>query len=1151
MGEGVRTLFVHHTPTHPDPVPTRERKANSYAFTKRNKVYKDIKMGKIILFGVFMMTISAISSGAENVAPANLRCEYLVNPQGIDIVHPRLSWVIEESSQNPESRIQKTDDRRPTTDDRGLKQTAYQILVASTPELLNQDKGDFWDSGKVVSDQSNQVAYNGKTLASRAICYWNVKVWTSKLETGNLKLDRDEESEWSAPAQWSMGLLKAEDWNAKWISMTPSQWVPNKSSVELDLEGAQWIWLAGVDPNKPMGTAYFTKTISIHEKIKSAVITITGDDQFTLKMNGGLLGKTTLNPNAWASPLSVDLKGKLKDGDNILEVQAEYRGGTGGIVAKVQIVTEQGKVVEIVTDASWQSTDNKEQPVAQWQASQEIRARGIKSRGKVTTGGQPKSEGGLTSRNSPMLRKVFDIYKPVKSAQVSICGLGYYEMFLNGTKVGDHVLDPAWTSYHKNALYVTYDISKDLKQGGNAIGVQLANGMYNQEFGDTWNIHKAPWKAFPQMILQLDITYDDGTRQRVVSDESWKVSDGPIYWDQLRMGVMYDARREQPGWNTAGFDDSKWQPAILREGAKGKLAAQMSEPIKVMDTLKAVNITKQGDSYVYDFGQNISGWTRLNISGKAGTEVVMDHNQTRMHLQTSTYTLKGVGTEIWEPNFAFYGFGKVAVTGLPGEPSKDTVEARVVHTAFDERGAFECSNPLLNKIVSMCRWSYVDNFVGIPSDCPHREKLGWTADAHLASEAGLTYFGSEAAYTRWMLDYEAQQAEDGKLPCIVPDGGEGWGTRFLDGPAWESAYLIIPWNIYQYRGDRRILERHYENYKRWIAWYRDESKIIDKKRFEGGGCKDSKYKNPQNVNQGNVIYYGIGDWPPNGLTPFEITSTAYYYNAARIISKVAGLLGKKDEEKEYADLAAKIKDAFNRAFYDEATGTYSKGSHTGMSCALYFGLVEEKNRQKVADNLAEGLRKNGYSIKVGCLGSKYLLRALAENGHMEDAYKIITKTTAPGWGFLAASGRSTLSESLDGGGSDNHAFLGDVAAWMIKYLAGIRFDPAHPGFKHFLIKPEVVGDLTSVKAHHDSPYGRIVSEWKRGGDKFSLNVTVPANSTAEVYIPSNKADDVMESGQSAIKAKGVKFLRMENNCAVYAIGSGTYRFQSALQENIK
>jgi len=613
---------------------------------------------------------------------------------------------------------------------------------------------------------------------------------------------------------------------------------------------------------------------------------------------------------------------------------------------------------------------------------------------------------------------------------------------------------------------------------------------------------------------------------------------------------MYDARREQPGWNTAIFDDSKWQPAILREGVKGKLAAQMSEPIKVMDTLKPVSITRKDDAYEFDFGQNISGWTRLKVSGKAGTEVVMDHGQQGIvmvgkPLQTSVYTLKGSGQEIWEPDFAFYGFGKVKVTGLLGEPSKDMVEARVVHTAFEERGAFECSNPLLNKLVAMCRWSYVDNFVGIPSDCPHREKNGWTADAQLASEEGLTYYGSEAAYTRWMLDFEAQQAEDGKLPCIIPDGGEDWGTRFLDGPAWESAYLIIPWNIYEYRGDRRILERHYENYKRWISWYRDESKVVDKKRFgqeNSGGSKDSKYKNPQNINQGNIIYYGIGDWPPNGQTPFEITSTAYYYNAARIISQTAGLLAKKAEEKEYAELAAKIKEAFNQAFYDEATGTYSKGSATGMSCALYFGLVDEKCRQKVADHLAEGLRQNGYNIKIRCLGSKFLLRALAENGHLEDAYKIITKTTAPGWGFLAASGRSTLSESLDGGGSDNHAFLGDVAAWMMQYLAGIRFDPAHPGFQRFLIKPEIVGDLTWVKAHHDSPYGRIQSEWKIEGHHFSLNVTIPPNSVAEVSVPTGNPDGVLESNEPAAKATGVKYLRQENGQAVYEVAAGIYRF---------
>ena len=1076
------------------------------------------------LIAIAVLALGGCAMAADCSTPARLRCEYLENPQGIDVVQPRLSWQMQ-------------------SDQRGAKQTAYRVLVATSPDALAKDQGDLWDSGKIVSDESTQVAYAGKPLGSRAICYWKVKVWDAA----------DKESNWSEPQNWSMGLLKPSDWSAKWISMQPSKWMPDSVNTELSLDGAQWIWQAGVDSKMPIGIAYFTKTISIHEKIKSAEITITGDDQFSLKVNGELLGKSPLKPNAWASPVTVDLNGKLKEGDNSLEVQAENRGDAGGIIAKVRIVPEQGPTIEIVTDTSWLSTDNKDIPITQWQPSQVIGAHGVKPWGTVSGANQQNSGNGLTSRNSPMLRRVFDISKPVKTAQVSICGLGYYEMFLNGTKVGDHVLDPAWTGYDKNALYVTYDISKELKPGPNALGVQLANGMYNQEFGDAWNFHMAPWRAFPQMLLQLDISYADGTKQRVTSDESWKASDGPIYWDQLRMGVMYDARREHPGWSTPGFDDSKWQAAILREGAKGKLAAQMSEPIKVMETLKAVNIQKLGDSYEFDFGQNIAGWTRLNVSGKAGTEIIMDHGQQGLcvgkPLQTSVYTLKGAGQEIWEPGFSFYGFGKVKVTGLPGEPTNDTVEARVVHTAFDERGAFECSNPLLNKLVAMCRWSYVDNFVGIPSDCPHREKLGWTADAHLASEEGLTYYGSEAAYTRWMLDYEAQQAEDGKLPCIIPDGGEGWGTRFLDGPAWESAYLIIPWNIYQYRGDRRILERHYENHKRWLSWYQDQEKVINKPRFvdeRSGGSPGSKYKNPQKVNQDNIIYYGIGDWMGGWNTPFEITSTAYYYNAIRILSKVAHLLGKSADESQYSDLADKVREAFNREFYDEASGTYSNGSQTGMSCALYFGLVEDKNRQRVADNLADGLVKNNYTVGVGCLGSKFLLRALAENGHIDVAYKVLTKTTAPGWGFLAASNRTTLSEALDGGGSDNHAFLGDVAAWMIQYLAGIRSDPTHPGFQRFIIKPEPAGDLTWVKAHHDSPYGRIESDWKMEGDRFSLDVTIPPNSAAEVFLPTVKSESVTESGKPATSAPGVKFLRSENGRAVYEVAAGTYHFGSQM-----
>jgi alpha-L-rhamnosidase len=664
---------------------------------------------------------------ADETSLVNLRCEYLSNPVGIDITKPRLSWELQSKQ-------------------RDQQQAAYRIIVASSLEKLAKEKGDFWDSGRQRSDQSNQVVYDGKPLISRTSCFWKVQTWNN----------RNQKSSWSSPARWSMGLLDPKDWSAKWISMK--------------------------------------------------------QDTF----------------------------------------------------------------------------EDQEQ----------------------------------TSHNSPMLRKSFTLSKQVKEAQLSICGLGYYELFLNGTKVGDHVLDPTWTCYHKNALYVSYDIADSLHQGGNALGVQLANGVYNQEFPDAWDFHKAPWRAFPQMLLQLDVVYSDGSKEQLVSDESWKVSTGPIYWDQLRMGVMYDARREQPGWSTATFDDSDWEPALLREGIKGELAAQMSEPIKVMKTLSPVSIHKENGVYVFDFGQNIAGWSRLNVSGKAGTTVTMDHgSHALVHgepLQTEVYTLKGNGQEVWEPGFTYHGFSKVKVSGLPETPDKQTLEARVVHTAFEERGAFECSNSILNKIVEMSRWSYIGNFVGIPTDCPHREKNGWTGDAQIAAELGLIYYGSEAAYTRWMLDFAAIQAADGKLPCIVPTGG--WGERFLDGPAWESAYLIIPWHIYEYRGDRRILETHYDNYKRWLEWYRDEARVILKERMEGTNIPGTKYQNPQKVNQGNIIYYGIGDWAGGGDTPFEITSTAYYYNAAKIISSIAHLLGKSVEEKEYADLAAEVRIAFNKAFMIRRAG---------------------------------------------------------------------------------------------------------------------------------------------------------------------------------------------------------------------------------------
>ncbi|MCX6997428.1 MAG: family 78 glycoside hydrolase catalytic domain [Kiritimatiellaeota bacterium] len=1061
----------------------------------------------------------------------DLRCEYLADPLGIDVAKPRLNWVIEDGGQRSEVRDQKSAVR-------GLKQMAYQVLVASTPELLAKDQGDLWDSSKVASDQSIQVEYDGKPLVSRQQCFWKVRVWLALRGPGeggtattlNPEARTLNPSDWSQPALWSMGLLKPADWSAKWISMKQSQWFPH--AEELDLDGAQWIWYSGDASDKPIGKRYFRRQFSLPENIKSAVITLSADDRFTLLLNG----KPLKESGEWRNPVTVDLTKTVKAGANLLEVQAENNGEFAGLIGRLKIVPEQGAPVEIVTDASWESSEKNDPP--RWQPAKVLGAHGITPWGKITGFGKGQPAQGLNSRNSPMLRKSFALSKPAKQAQLSICGLGYYELFLNGAKVGDHVLDPAWTCYHKNALYVTYDISNALKQGGNALGVQLANGVYNQEFGDAWNFQIAPWRAFPQMLLQLDITYADGTRQRIVSDETWKVSDGPICWDQLRMGVTYDARREHPGWDKAGFDDSAWQAAIVREGVKGKLAAQVCEPIKVMKTLKPVSIAKGDGVCEVDFGQNISGWTRLKVSGKAGTQVTLDHGSFDLvHVmpnQIEVYTLKGSGgpssplatpsqedLEVWEPGFTYHGFRKVKVTGFPGTPEKENFEARVVHTAFEERGAFECSNPLLNKIAEAARWSYIGNFVGIPTDCPHREKNGWSGDAQVAAELGLTYYGSEAAYTRWMLDFQAIQADDGKLPCIVPTGG--WGSNQLDGPAWEIAYIMIPWHIYEYRGDRRILAVHYENYKRWIEWYR---------------------KHPV-INKGHIIRYGLGDWVQiNTKTPPEITSTGYYYAAAKRIAAIAGMLGKTDDAREYSALAEDIRNAFNKEFYHPDTGLYWEGSQTAMSCALYHGLVDPANRDRVVKNLVDSIRKNNYALNCGLLGSKYLLRVLCDNGHADVAYAMVVKDDTPGWGRMIRTGNTTLWENFEGSGSNNHVFLGDVAAWFMNYLAGIRPDPANPGFQRFLIKPEIVGDLTWVKAHHDSPYGRIQSEWKREGDAFALDISVPANSTAEVAVPASKADEVTESGKPAAKAQGVKWLRMENGAAVYEVGSGSYRFCS-------
>jgi len=753
---------------------------------------------------------------------------------------------------------------------------------------------------------------------------------------------------------------------------------------------------------------------------------------------------------------------------------------------------------------------------------------------------------------SPLLRKRFEAPKPVKRATAYVCGLGFYELSINGKRVGDSVLDPAFTRYDKRDLYVTYDVTNLVKQGANAIGVMLGNGWYNCHSRDSWDFDRAPWRNTPRLLFQMRIEYADGSSDLIASDDSWKTTTGPIVFDCIRNGETYDARLERRGWDTAGYSDADWTPALIVDGPGGKLVAQKAHPVKVIETIKAVKITEpKPGAFVFDFGCNIAGWGRLTVAAPIGTKVTIRYDE-RLHpdgtlnqhnaahirtgsFQTDTYITKGVGAETWQPRFVYAGFRYAQVEGYPGRPTRASLQALVLHTSFEKTGEFECSNDLLNAIQRNTLRSYVSNFLGYPTDCPHREKNGWTGDAQVATETGLYNFGAEPNYARWMYDFDdcqkrigedavaswigspgSSREQEGDLPGIVPSGTWGYGT----GPAWDSAYLLIPWHVYLYRGDADVLKAHYDGMKRYVDFLTSRS-------------------------QDHIVDYGLGDWcPPEGgagghKTPRALTSTAYYCVDASIVSKVAGMLGKTDDARKYAELADQIKSAFQTRFYNPETATYEGDEQCGMACAIYQGLVPEREKAKVMMALVADIERRDGHLWAGILGAKYVMHALTDNGRADVAYEIATKRDWPSWGYWIDQGATSLWEDWRGGGSQNHIMFGDIGAWFYQALAGINPDPAKPGFKHIIIHPRPVVDLKWVRAWHKSPYGVIRSSWKRVGGRFALDIEIPANTTATVYVPAASREGVSVP-------PGARFRRMQDGCAVFEVGAGRFRFDGSI-----
>ncbi len=742
---------------------------------------------------------------------------------------------------------------------------------------------------------------------------------------------------------------------------------------------------------------------------------------------------------------------------------------------------------------------------------------------------------------SPLFRKTFTAGKPIRSATLYICGLGFYEAYLNGEKIGDHVLDAAFTRYDRACLYVTHDLTPRVEQGRNAIGVMLGNGWYNVHTKAAWKFNEAPWRGKPSLLAQLRLVYEDGSSELVVSDETWKATVGPVVLDGIRQGETYDARREMPGWATVSFDDSKWAQPETVTGPKGKLRAQVTTPIKVTDTLRPVKMTEpKPGTFVYDLGQNIAGWAQLYVSGPAGTTVKMiygerllddgtvDQKEIKEHtyqdvFQTDTYILRGQGHEVWEPRFAYYGFQYVQVEGYPGRPTLESIRGRVVNTAFKQTGEFSCSNELLNKIQHGVLWSYRGNFHGYPTDCPHREKNGWTGDAHLAVDQAMFNWANGAGYTKWLLDFHDEQKETGELPGIIPTGG--WGYHWGNGPAWDSAYLIIPWTMYRYYGDVRILETHFDRFKRYVDYLTTRA-------------------------EGHIVKIGLGDWAPvKTTTPEALTSTGFYYVDAMITARCAEILGHSDDAEKYHALAEQIKDAFQKTFY-KGDGIYDAGSQTALSFPLFCGMVPQSEQTKVVAKLVENIKSQNYHIDTGILGAKAIYNVLSENGQYEIAYRMLTETTTPSYGSWIQQGATTLWEQWTGWASRNHIMFGDIGAWFYKNLAGINVDDSSSdsiAFKHFMIRPRLIKDLTEAKASYQSIRGLIGSRWTIQNGRIELTVIVPANTTATVYVPTSEASTITESGNDVKTLTDVSWVKNEGGYAVFSVNSGTYHFSAAIR----
>ncbi|MFI5379829.1 MAG: family 78 glycoside hydrolase catalytic domain [Tepidisphaerales bacterium] len=1039
-----------------------------------------------------------------------LRCEYATDPLGVDTPLPRLCW-------------------RLGSDERGQKQTAYRILVASSPDLLSKDAGDLWDSGKVASDQTLHIPYAGKPLQSSQQVFWKVRAWDVA----------GKESSWSKPAAWTMGILNDADWKAQWISAKTAVAAP----VARALIGYHAAESARQDDPKwvqvDLGRDLPIDTIRLHpvrHEDKDGFgypirfkIEASAEAEFATPTS--IVDRTAEDvPNPGYNAVSFDARA----------TKARYVRITASKLAKptrsycfalAQLeVLSGGKNVALNARVSAKDTVE----AFGWGKAGLTDGRGM------VGADQPKGP----VYETMLLRRPFAVKPGLKRAVAHVCGLGQYEMTINGTKAGEDLLSPGWTKYDKTCLYDTHDITPLLKEGPNAVGLFLGNGMYNVKGGRYTKFKGTfgPLKA----IAELRLEYADGSAETVATGDGWKVAPGPITFSCIYGGEDYNARLDPRGWDKAGFDDYEWEAAIVVAGPGGRLRGLTgaAPPLRAIETIKVAKVTELRPGVaVYDLGQNAPIMPRLKVKGPAGSfvriipaELVnadgsVDRGSAGGGASYWQYKLLGIGSEQWFPKFFYHGCRYLQVELKPaiegGElPTVESLEGVVVHTASRPVGEFACSNEMFTRIRTLIRWAQRANLVSVITDCPHRERLGWLEQYHLNGPALRYEFDLAQLYNKGMTDMADSQLENGLVPDIAPEYTV-FGGGFRDSPEWGSAMVLVPWQQHEWTGDVELLRRHYDGMKRYVGYL-------------GSKSKDG------------IVAHGLGDWydigpkPPgySQLTPIALTATAFYYEDARIVAQAAKLLDKPDDARKYEDLAVRIRMAFNKAFYKPDTKQYATGSQCGNALALVMGLADSGQRPGVLDGIVQDVRKRGNGLTAGDVGYRYLLRALADGGRSDVIFDINSRDDKPGYGWQLKMDATSLTEAWDAGrgSSQNHFMLGQIMEWFYHDLAGIGCDPAGPGFKRIVIHPQPVGDVTWAKAKYDSIRGPIVSDWKLAGGRFTLDVSIPANTTATVWIPAKNSAAVTEGGKTLAETPAIKVLRMESGCVVMEIESGKYTF---------